>query len=345
MLFSLYAVSLILYMVRYTNARSVCGKANNTSPQYAVVTMVGGNGRYVKAANVQLHSVQTTMDHNVLQHTQFIVIVTDEHEAYTSELNPGWIVCKPPRIVCVECSAVERSVMFEKLWVYELLDFERVLFIDADAFAVGDVSPLLTAPDLKSIAVTPDLFDTKPLEAGAFVEFNTGVFSIKPSNDEFFKINKFRMDNPTIGNEQSLLNAYYRSQLGSSQQLQYMQENAVVSWFNFSFNAYIFRLSGDDTPSSGNWDAIWSHYTPKVIIHLIGNCPPPKPDAVTNARTAAFSKWWEAYHHMRNDLDSGFNVTHHLNCTHANRTGHFNLTGLNCTHANRTGGPFALNAT
>lgn len=143
-------------LVCISEPRSVCGPPTDHLVKYAVVTMVGGSPGYIVGANVLLYSMLGTMDRGVRRHTQFIVLVTNHKTpAEKKTLSPLWTVCEPPLIG----NASSKTVMFEKLWVYQLLDYERVLFLDADTFAVGDVSPLLTTPGLGAIAVTPDWFE------------------------------------------------------------------------------------------------------------------------------------------------------------------------------------------
>jgi hypothetical protein len=275
-----FLMAFLSYMLPVSDQRSVCGRHKANSTRYAVVTMVGRHQNYVIGANVLVHSLHNTMNHTVRRHTHFIALKVDDTK---HALSPLWTVCEPPEIGSLK----DISIMFEKLWVYQLLDFERVLFIDADAFVVGDVSPLLTMPGLKSIAVTPDWFETKPLVAGSNIGFNTGVFSVKPDKDEFFRINKFRLEHPELMQEQSLLNSYY-GDAGRT----YMGNSGNVTWFNFSFNAWLNGLADGDLPSRGNWDEIWSAYPSKIVYHLIGHMPPTRPEAVTNERSAVYKQWW-----------------------------------------------------
>ena len=248
--------------------------------------MFGGpSPSYAVGANVLARSIHATMDPAVLRNTQLIALIIDgPQEPVVSHL---WSVCRAPMIG----KNVMPSVSFEKLWIYQLLDFERVLFIDADAFAVGDVSPLLTTPHLKAVAVTPDWFVEQP-RPGDHIGFNTGVLSVKPDSDEFFRINKFRLDNPAFVNEQLLLNAYY-GQAPYNEGTNEEDNTTALSWFNFSYNAWLNGIGDDTVPARGNWSQIWTAYQPAIVYHLIGHVPPTKPlDSVTDERSMVYRLWW-----------------------------------------------------
>ena len=272
-----------------TKQRSFCGR-HHGGKLYAIVTMVGGGtAQYSDGANVLARSLHIHMNRTVLRHTQLIAFVIDGPSAEESKhrLSSLWTTCEPPRIG----KSSDHSIMFEKLWVYELLDFERVLFIDSDAFAVGDVSPLLVTPDMAPFAVTPDWFDA-PLQTGARVGINTGVFSIKPDKDVFFKINKFRLENPAVQQEQQLLNNFYGNPPYEASNGE-PGTNSNVTWFNFSYNAWLNGIGDGKWPPRGNWSEIWPLYQPAVIHHLIGHMPPNKPlDSVRDERSMIYRMWW-----------------------------------------------------
>ena len=275
---------IFLQQVRVTEQRGFCGR-HRGGKLYAIVTMVGhGTAMHADGANVLARSLHATMNHTVLRHTQLIALVGDGPGAEESKakLSNMWTVWEPPSIR----NSSDLSVMFDKLWVYELVEFERVLFIDADAFAVGDVSPLLVTPGLKSFAATPDWFD-EPLQTGARVGINTGVFSVKPDEDEFFKINAFRLENPHHKQDQTLLDAYYGPP-------PYEAVDAKVTWFNFSYNSWLNGIADNEWPARGHWNATWAAYQPSVIFHLIGHFPPTRPaENLTDTRSAIYRKWWK----------------------------------------------------
>ena len=251
--------------------------------------MVGGHPHYTLGANVLLHSLRASLRPQVLRNTDFIAMITgiDENVGMTKHsLSRHWHACEPPSI---GDAGKGKTVLFDKLWVYHMLDYERVMFIDADAFAVGDVSPMLNTPNMKSISVTPDWFEGLPLKAGDAVGFNTGVFSVKPDKDEFFRLNKHRLDHPEIYDDQSCINSYY----GGGKTI-YQSNSTNVTWFDFSFNAWLNGIAEGQRPSRNGWDDIWNFYNPKVIHHLIGHIPPERPlKNATDPRSVVYKRWWE----------------------------------------------------
>lgn len=223
---------------------------------YAIVTMVGGDAKYILGANVLAHSLFASLDSHVLRHTKFIAFVDEHSGALTAMLSPAWTVCLLPRV---------GNVMLLKLSVWQLTGFRRVLFLDADSMSVGDVSPLLTQHDMEDIAVTPDWFDA-PLTEGSNPGFNTGVFSVRPSMETYFRLHAFRLASNREHSEQTLINDYYKG-------------TTNFTWFPYSYNAWLNGLAdGPETKARGQWDTMYDSMKPLRHLHLIGHVPPSRCD-------------------------------------------------------------------
>ena len=100
---------------------------------------------------------------------------------------------------------------FIKLHFWRMVDFERVMYFDADTLAVKDgIAAVAAAADLRhrSIACARDIYGTRWAET-----FNMGVVLVRPSDGEFRRLFELmagaRVKYDVRSSEQGFLNAVY----------------------------------------------------------------------------------------------------------------------------------------
>jgi len=101
---------------------------------------------------------------------------------------------------------------FTKLHVWNMVQYDRVVYLDSDCLAVGSLDALLSIP------IRPaELWATRDIRGGQWMDgFNMGVFMVQPSAHEFQRLMRDK-DDPAIEYdytmaEQGFLNAVYRQQ-------------------------------------------------------------------------------------------------------------------------------------
>jgi glycogenin glucosyltransferase len=142
----------------------------------------------------------------------------------------GWEICIVPRIPPPK----EESVFprfrdqFTKFALWAWVEFERVVYFDADCLAVGDISNLF--------AIKESFGAARDYASGEFREsFNMGVFSIHPDIGEFARLMDIRtwfLDYKLDMAEQGLLQAIYNPWHEIDMQYNanlaiYLQDNAL----------------------------------------------------------------------------------------------------------------------
>ena len=99
---------------------------------------------------------------------------------------------------------------FTKLHIWNLVQYDRVLYLDSDCLAVGSLDAVLSIP------IRPtELWATRDIIGGRWTDgFNMGVFMVQPSAREFQRLMRDK-DDPAIEYgysmaEQGFLNVVYR---------------------------------------------------------------------------------------------------------------------------------------
>ena len=195
---------------------SPTGRGAAPFKRYAVTTMVS-SPEYVAGANVLFYSLKKYLAPAVAAQTDFFALLIEEHgdanDGVARKLR-GWGVCYVPLIPPPFEGAVpfERfREQFTKLVLWNMTQWERVLYLDSDTLAVGDVSPLLTTPRAPFAAV-------RDWEDGRVQQhFNMGVASLAPDRDEFGRLDAARRtkrDYRMQMAEQGLLNSLYTARSG-----------------------------------------------------------------------------------------------------------------------------------
>lgn len=186
----------------------------------AIATLVT-TPAYVEGANVLWASLRQTLAPQLRGRVDFVALLVAEHgeaEANaTRQALHGWTGCVVPLIPPPYDGAVSFPrfrEQFTKLALWNATMYERVLYMDSDTLALGDVSPLLALPASAPFAAVRDW------ENGAVrAHFNMGVASLAPSAAEFTRLDAARAtrrDYRMGMAEQGLLNAEYG---GSFQEL------------------------------------------------------------------------------------------------------------------------------
>ena len=100
---------------------------------------------------------------------------------------------------------------YTKFEIWNFIEYDRIVYIDADCLVVGDISALLDLPSSIPFAAIGDAWENEFKD-----HFNAGVMSLKPSKDTFHaliehmnKTDQFDVEQA----EQGVLNLYFQHQL------------------------------------------------------------------------------------------------------------------------------------
>jgi hypothetical protein len=176
--------------------------------RHAVVTMVT-TLEYVIGANVLLHSLRKRNTKS--KDTRYIALVLRGHydvDRVVADLSPHWDVRYVQRISPPEPDKVfSRFVdQFTKLHVWNMEEFECIVYLDSDTLCVGDISPLFEAREAPFAAVL-DYSDGNIMST-----FNMGVFRVRPNGTEFARLTglvRTKRDYRLDMAEQAFLNSVY----------------------------------------------------------------------------------------------------------------------------------------
>ena len=188
-----------------------------------VATMLTGDLSYEYSSMKLLKSIMKNV-----KYTKFDKIVLELAEKpikLRKELeNAGWKICTVKRITPQKRSfMITRYVdQFTKLILWNMTEYKGVVYIDSDAFVVGNIDVLLNVHvelDEKRLKIA----STRGIRGYEWADtFNMGVFSIRPDNEEFNKLILLKNNNTVrydyAMSEQGFLNAVYKRK-----------------WFDFGF--------------------------------------------------------------------------------------------------------------
>ena len=138
--------------------------------------------------------------------------------------NAGWHICVVNRIAPRdEANTFPRfRDQFTKLILFNMTEYESVVYFDSDVLVINDIEPLLNVYkhiDNQNLKIAC----TKDIRAGIWQDtFNMGVFSIRPDKNEFKRLIEMKSDSSihfeTSMSEQGFLNVVYKNK-----------------WFEFGF--------------------------------------------------------------------------------------------------------------
>ncbi len=164
----------------------------------------------------------------------------------------------------------------EKLRVWELAEYDRVVFLESDALVLRNVDELFERPELSA---APDLLDPE--------RFDTGVMVLEPSQETFSKLAEAAGAEGDEG-EQGLLNRVFAGwRSGEADQRLSLE-------YNLCNIVYPFLLCQPGPRGAVGRDA-------KILRYGMQ-----KPWQLAPRLTAAAGLWWESYFDARPDLDRAF---------------------------------------
>lgn len=181
-------------------------------------------------------------------------------------------------------SRPELGVTLTKLHVWNLTQFKKAVFLDADCLVVQNVDELFERDEISAVTDVgwPDCF-------------NTGVFVFRPSADTYAALLKFALEKGSFdGGDQGLLNAYFADWATKDIKNHLSFIYNMVATVIYSY-APAFKRFGADVK----------------IVHFLGNT---KPWHHTSSSSAAFSpalgnflqSWWHIFNsQVRGSLEPG----------------------------------------
>ena len=210
-------VSLWVDQVKQNNFPS--GHAHTSDTQNVLVaTMITDDAHlYTKGAVKLIGSIKRNLNDKTL----FFGVLELEQKPLSevvkfSLIEAGWKIMTVPRISPrdVDNTYPRFRDQFSKLNLWNMTQYERVLYLDSDTLCVGSIMPLLQI----EISGKP-LWAARDIRNSVWQEgFNMGVFMIQPNASEFKRLlilkddKKFHFE--VVMAEQGFLNAVYRDMWG-----------------------------------------------------------------------------------------------------------------------------------
>ncbi|CBZ55023.1 unnamed protein product [Neospora caninum Liverpool] len=186
-------------------------------------------------------------------------------------------VCVIPRLVGSiaypekernKCPVDSWKNCFTKLRAWEQVDFDVIVYIDADCIVLGPVDELFLRKPLPAFA--PDIFPPD--------KFNAGVVVLKPDLGEYGKMIAAIERLPSYdGGDTGFLNAYFSS----------WYESSAGARLPFRYNALRTLYHMTYCSHKGYWNAV----KPIKILHF---CSSPKPWEQP-AKTDLEDLWWKVF--------------------------------------------------
>eukprot|EP00752_Nemacystus_decipiens_P017080 g15297.t1 len=247
---------------------------------YAYVTMVTSND-FAIGAEVMLHSLRIQCKRNSRRRALVVMITPG-----VSEMKRQVLAAAADEVIEVEPIAMPAKeavghdgvptwvqVGYTKLRLLGLTQYERVVYIDADALVMGNLDELFDRE--VEFAAAPDVFPPD--------KFNAGVMLVVPSllvlKDMLSKVETL----PSYdGGDTGFLNAYFADWFS----------RPAAARLDFKYNALrtVYWTTHDKNP--GYWEAIG----PVKIIHF---CSSPKPWEEAKRKGDLEMIWWQSYVNMK----------------------------------------------
>ncbi|MGZ5969990.1 MAG: glycosyltransferase family 8 protein [Polyangiales bacterium] len=164
------------------------------------VTLLTGGDRYLPGVEVLGRSLDATGTR-----ADKVVLVSDDVPEHAREQlrAQGWILREVEPIPNPHPSSrhmMERFAnVYTKLRAWELVEWDRVVFLDADTLVLANIDDLFERPDF---AAAPDFFLPD--------RFNSGVMSLRPSRETFDAMLATLADATSYdGGDQGFLNTFF----------------------------------------------------------------------------------------------------------------------------------------
>ena len=167
----------------------------------------------------------------------------------------------------------ELGVTFSKLHVWELIQFKKCVFLDADTLVIQNIDELFSRPELSAAPDTgwPDCF-------------NSGVFVFTPSLDTYHNLIQLSTETGSFdGADQGLLNTYWSNWAMEHEKRLPFTFNVAIN-MSYFYNAAMLKYKHDIR-----------------VLHYLGLTKPwVKPfynttDLPIDVNSEFYGKWWEVY--------------------------------------------------
>lgn len=159
---------------------------------------------------------------------------------------------------------------YTKLRAWELVDFDRVVFLDADTIVLQNVDDLFDRPE---VAAAPDFFLPD--------RFSSGVMVLEPRSATFDRMVSALSAAPSYdGGDQGFLNVFFAGWYAMP------VEHRLPVGYNLAHFIYQFMRAHP---------AAWEKLRPEVkVVHYLVQ----KPWRARSTLTGASEIWWDAYFHV-----------------------------------------------
>jgi lipopolysaccharide biosynthesis glycosyltransferase len=201
-----------------------------------------------------------------------VLVTADVSEAARTRLSEqGWQVrdVEPldnPNPETVHLFERFRSV-FTKLRAWELVDFDKVVLLDADVITLQNIDDLFERP---SISAAPDFFLPD--------RFNTGLTVLEPSKELFARLNDALWETPSYdGGDQGFLNEFFSDWYAMD------VSHRLPAGYNLQNFIFQFLQGHPSLKQALQREAKVIHYSVQ------------KPWRAKPALTGGSKAWWDAY--------------------------------------------------
>lgn len=172
------------------------------APRRAYVTMISGGDAYVPGIEALGQSLQRTGT----PYPRVLMATRDVSAAVLRRLGEGGWQVRLVDEIHNPCPATRQlyprfGKVFTKLRAWELTEYDRVIFVDADTIVLRSLDALFERPG--PIAAAPDFFMPD--------QFNSGAMVLQPSAQTFAAMMEALGQTPTYdGGDQGFLNQFFR---------------------------------------------------------------------------------------------------------------------------------------
>jgi alpha-N-acetylglucosamine transferase len=168
--------------------------------------------------------------------------------------------------------------VFTKLRAWELVDFDKVVLLDADMVVLQNIDALFERPEL---AAAPDFLVPH--------RFNSGLMVLEPSSEKLPRMLRALASAPSYdGGDQGFLNEHFGDWYTGP------GERRLPTWYNLPNFIYQFMHGHPSLRAEAEREA-------KIIHYLVQ-----KPWQSASTVTGASEVWWNAYLGAHPEQDSGW---------------------------------------
>ncbi len=232
------------------------------------VTLICGGDDYVPGAEALGHSIRLT----ATTRPMMALVTADVSDAARGRLEEqGWLVRE---VIGIANPSQEQALLFHrfgpvytKLRVWELTDFDTVVYLDADTLVLHNVDELFARP---GFAAAPDFFLPD--------RFNSGVMVVKPNLDRFAEMTRRLPETESYdGGDQGFLNTLHGDWWTSG------PEQRLPTGYNFHNFVYEFMTRNE---------LLWKKLEPSIkVIHYTLH----KPWLKSVPLAGGVKLWWDMY--------------------------------------------------